>query len=180
MKSAHVFSLLLTTLTLGSGLLSNAPLRADDADNMRVNAPISCSIQTYNGRYVTAVGGGGRTTDVLHTDAVKPSTWERFILIDTGVGSPIQYGFKTYRGTYLTAVGGGGRITDVIHSDATTIAAWEKFTLNALGNGYFAIQTSNGHYLTATGAGGQVVDAIHSDATKIGTWEMFRFNCKNI
>ena len=34
-------------------------------------------IQTLDGHYVTAVGGG-RTTDTIHTDATRVGSWERF------------------------------------------------------------------------------------------------------
>ena len=88
------------------------------------NAPVhNCTFKTYNkGRYLTAVGGGGRTTDVLHTDAVQARSWEKFTLVDSGDGSStIRYGIQTKTGNYLTAVGGGGRVTDVMHSDATQL-----------------------------------------------------------
>lgn len=144
-----------------------------------VNGPVSgCVFQTVNGHYVTAVGGGGRTTDVIHTDATRIGSWEKFTLIDSGSGTPvIQYGILTTNGHYLTAVGGGGRITDVIHSDATWLLAWEKFTLNSLGGGVYDIQTVDGHYLTAVGGGGLTTDAIHSDATRVGAWEKFTVSC---
>ena len=35
-------------------------------------------IQTLDGHYVTAVGGGGRTTDTIHTDATRVGAWEKF------------------------------------------------------------------------------------------------------
>ena len=39
--------------------------------------PSTCLIQTFNtGNFLTAVGGGGRTTDVIHTNATSPSAWE--------------------------------------------------------------------------------------------------------
>ncbi len=90
-----------------------------------INGPVyGCVFQTVNGHYLTAVGGGGRTTDVIHTDATRIGSWEKFTLIDSGTGTPvIQYGLLTTNGHYLTAVGGGGRTTDVIHSDATPWAA---------------------------------------------------------
>ncbi|UYL07377.1 hypothetical protein B9G69_010000 [Bdellovibrio sp. SKB1291214] len=92
------------------------------------NVPITCAIQTYTGNYVTGVGGGGRVTDVIHTDATKIGSWEKFTLIDSNSGQPIiEYGIQTKTGNFLTAVGGGGRITDVIHSDATQLRDWEKF-----------------------------------------------------
>jgi hypothetical protein len=143
-----------------------------------VNGPITCAIQTNNGHYVTAVGGGGRTTDVIHTDATRIGSWEKFTLIDSGDGSPnIHYGLRTTNGHYLTAVGGGGRITDVIHSDATNLLAWEKFSFVSLGFGVYAIQTIDGHYLTAVGAGGRTTDTIHSNATAVLGWEQFRVTC---
>src|SRR6202042_3080554 len=63
-----------------------------------------CSIQTVNGHYLTAVGGGGRITDVIHTDAVRIGSWEKFTLIDSNSGTaPIEYGIETSNGHYLTA-----------------------------------------------------------------------------
>jgi hypothetical protein len=144
-----------------------------------INGPVTgCVFQTSNGHYMTAVSGGGRTTDVIHTDATRIGTWEKFTLIDSGDGSPnIHYGIQTYYGYYLTAVSGGGRITDVIRSNATHLLDWEKFSLVSLGYGVYAIQTINGNYLTAVGGGGHVTDAIHSDATGIGGWEEFVVSC---
>ena len=45
-----------------------------------INGPLTCSIQTTNGHYLTAVGGGGRTTDVIHSDATHLLGWEQFTL----------------------------------------------------------------------------------------------------
>ena len=100
-----------------------------------INGPVyGCVFQTVNGHYLTAVGGGGRTTDVIHTDATRIGSWEKFTLIDSGSGTPvIQYGLLTTNGHYLTAVDSGGRTTDVIHSNATQLLGWEMFTLNSLG-----------------------------------------------
>ena len=156
-----------------SGVASAAPVVN------RVNGPVhGCVFQTVNGHYLTAVGGGGRITDVIHTDATRIGSWEKFTLIDSGSGtSVIQYGLQTTNGHFLTAVGGGGRITDVIHSDATHLQAWEKFTLNSRGSGVYDIQTVNGHYLTAVGGGGRTTDTIHSDATGVGAWEKFTVSC---
>jgi hypothetical protein len=144
-----------------------------------LNGPVSdCTLQTNDGHYLTVVGGGGRTTDVIHTDATTPRAWEKLTLIDSGDGSPnIHYGLQTNDGHYLTAVGGGGRITDVIHSDATQLQDWEKFALVSQGDGVYAIQTTDGHYLTAVDAGNRTTDTIHSDATAIRAWEKFRVTC---
>jgi hypothetical protein len=44
-----------------------------------INGPVyGCVFQTVNGHYLTAVGGGGRTTDVIHTDATRIGSWEKF------------------------------------------------------------------------------------------------------
>src|SRR4051794_6369206 len=140
----------------------------------------NCAFQTSNGHYLTAVGGGGRTSDVMHTDATRIQSWEKFTLIDSGDGTPItRFGIQTVYGYFLTAVGGGGRTTDVIHSDAPWLRDWEKLTLISQGNGVYAIQTIDGHYMTAVGGGGRTTDTIHSDATRVGSWERFRVTCNN-
>jgi hypothetical protein len=146
------------------------------ASTARAAAPITgCAFQTIDGHYLTAVGGGGRITDVIHTDAVWIRAWEKFTLVDSGDG--FHYGIQTINGHYLTAVGGGGRITDVVHSDAIRLLAWEKFALVYAGNGAWAIQTIDGHYLTAVGGGGRITNTIHSDATRVGSWEKFFVSC---
>jgi hypothetical protein len=37
-----------------------------------------CALQTANGNYVTAVGGGGRVSDAIHSDATAVRGWEKF------------------------------------------------------------------------------------------------------
>lgn len=145
------------------------------------NAPMNCNIQSFDGHYLTAVGGGGRTSDVLHTDAKSPKSWERFTLVDLDKGTPnVTYGVRTYRGYYLTAVDGGGRINGVMRSNETRARDWEEFQFESLGGGWFAIKTFNGRYLTAVNSGGlstQVADTMHSDARQIRNWEKFKLKC---
>src|SRR5215469_16117527 len=136
-----------------------------------INGPVyGCVFQTVNGHYLTAVGGGGRTTDVIHTDATRVGAWEKFTLIDSGDGTPVTtFGLRTSGGYFLTAVGAGGRTSDVIHSNATWLQGWEKFQLHSLGFGYYDITTGNGHYLTAVNGGGlSSGDTLHTDATRVG------------
>jgi hypothetical protein len=175
-KSKIAWATRIVAVAVAIGWLSLAGVPSASAGP---NGPVyGCVFQTYNGHYLTAVGGGGRNTDVIHTDATRIGSWEKFTLIDSGDGSSnIHYGFLTTNGHYLTAVGGGGRNTDVIHSDATWLLDWEKLSVVSLGYGVYAIETINGHYLTAVGAGGRTTDTIHSDATRIGTWEQFRISC---
>lgn len=180
MKAALALSTLLATFTLACGNAQDQQVQASEGTSALLsaprNGPITCSIQTINGRFLTAVGGGGRISDVLHTDATQALAWEKFVLEDLGEGDS-SFGFRTKSGRYLTAVGGGGRITDVIHSDAVQINAWERLRLVSVAGGYYAIQTYNGRYLTATGGGGRTYDAIHSDAAAINAWEKFKFSC---
>jgi hypothetical protein len=146
---------------------------ATSAGAVAVSAVYPVTVQTSGGYYLTAVGGGGRITDVLHSDAWAVGAWERFSLVRTADN---QYALKTATGNYLTFVGGGGRLIDVVHSDATAVGAWEKFTLIHTGNGQCALRTATGNFLTAVGAGGRLVDVVHTDAAAIGSWEKFRLS----
>jgi hypothetical protein len=139
------------------------------------SANTTCSIQAFDGHYLTAVGGGGRTTDVIHSNANAVGAWEKFEVRAFLSGG--GYALKTVGGKFVTAVGGGGRTTDVIHTDASVPSRWERFQLVALGGSNYAIKTMTGNYLTAQDSGGRITDVIHSNATSIGTWEKFRFNC---
>ena len=88
-----------------------------------------CTIQSFDGHYLSAIGGGGRTTDVIETNRTAISTWETFQLVPlTGVG-PGFYAIRTQTGNYLTAVnsGGIGSAFEAIHSNATQIGTWEEF-----------------------------------------------------
>lgn len=138
--------------------------------------PTTCTFQTANTRnYVTAVGGGGQTTDVIHTNATVPRSWERFTLVDAGDG--VHFGIKTFTGHFLSAIGGGGHTTDAVHTNVTLLQDWEKFGLVRMGGDGFAIQTINGNFLTAVGGGGRTTDVIHSDATIARSWELFIVQC---
>ena len=172
MKTTLALSVLLTVLTLGCGARND---ESQGSSQLTSNGPVTCSIQTHFGGYLTAVGGGGRTYDAIHADATQVRAWERLTLVDSGDGAAnIHYGIRTANGHYLTAVGAGGRISDVIHTDATAISGWEKFTLNSLGGGLYTIQTANGHLLSHAG---QIPDVLHSDATVARSWEQFRVTC---
>ena len=82
------------------------------------------ALRTVSGNFLTAVGGGGRSTDVMHSDATVPSRWERFNLIPLGNNN---YAIQTMTGNFLSAQDSGGRITDVIHTNAVRIGTWERF-----------------------------------------------------
>ena len=166
-----------TLLTLGLLILATGLGNMAQAKN----GPVNCYIQAFDGHYLTAVGGGGRTFDVIHSDATQARAWEKFTLEDADKGTPVvTYGIKTMTGNYLTAVDGGGRIQNVMHSNATKLRDWEEFQFYSLGNGWYYIKTFNGHYVTAVNSGGlstQVADVLHTDARKVGNWEKFRLRC---
>ncbi|AQZ62153.1 unnamed protein product [[Actinomadura] parvosata subsp. kistnae] len=175
MNLRRVFGLMAGTALAVAGLAGPAR-SASAALALPFATPTTCTFQTLNtGNFLTAVGGGGRTTDVIHSNATVARSWERFTVVDAGDG--VHFGIKTLTGNFLTAVGGGGRTTDVVHTDATLLQAWEKFALIRQGGDGFAIQTVDGHYLTAVGGGGRTTDVVHSDATLIQSWEIFRVQC---
>lgn len=137
--------------------------------------PGNVAIQTFGGNYLTAVGGGGRITDVFHTNATAIGSWEMYrLFLVLGGGVPPKFAIQTASSNYITAVGGGGRSSDVLHTDAKQVQSWETFSFGLDQHGWrHAIQTVNGHYLTAVGAGGKTADAIHTDAVKADNWESF-------
>lgn len=136
------------------------------------------AIRTPKNTFVTALGAGGRITDVFRTDMVRSQDWEQFrLLLFPKAG---YLAIQTYGGYFVTAVGGGGQTTDALHTDATQIQAWEHFQFRpppslalSVAN-ELAITTVKGNLLTAVGGGGQTTNAFRTDARIIGATEIFR------
>lgn len=136
------------------------------------------TIQTINGNFVTAVGGGGQLTNAVHTDAKTAQLWEYFRVPKCGdLGSGWTYAIQTENITNFTftAPGGGGRTQGAIANG--TIDSSARFTLIRQADGTYALRTPNGiNYVTAVGGGGRADDnAFHTDATQVQAWEKFRF-----
>jgi hypothetical protein len=146
------------------------------------------TIGTFNGHFLTALGGGGKTSAAFHTDATVANTWEAFWVLKSGdLGSGYRYAIRP-AGTggsgevvnFLTALGGGGRPGFQDGEPAIThfrgLGTDSLFTLIRLDDGSYALQTSNGiNYVTAVGGGGIAHgDNLHTDATRIQAWEKFR------
>lgn len=133
------------------------------------------SIMTdHRGKFLTAVKGGGQTTDVIHTDAENPQAWETFrFWVDSATGQ--FFGFQTTNGEFISARDGGGVTIDTIFTTAAWVGAWEMFTLvPQFAPLNFAIQTLRGFFLTAVGGGGHNSgDTIHTDAVTADEWERF-------
>lgn len=89
------------------------------------------AIQTIGGNFVTAAGGGGQTTDALHTNATQIQAWERFQFsrITNLSNFHGSLAISTINGNFLTAVGGGGQTTNALRTVAGTIGDWEAFRL---------------------------------------------------
>jgi len=84
------------------------------------------AIKTYSGHYLSAQGGGGRTTDVIHSNRTQVLAWEKFRVLHQYGNT---YAIQTYNGNYLTAVNSGGLATNPVHSNATMIGTWEMWRL---------------------------------------------------
>ncbi|GCE30424.1 hypothetical protein KDA_59080 [Dictyobacter alpinus] len=137
-----------------------------------------CAFLTNNGHFLTAMNGGGGTTDSIRTNETSIRSWEKFSIVGLGTTG---YAIQTSNHNWLTAVNGGGvglGSTDAIHTNATVTRSWEIFQLVTLFSAnQYAIQTSNGNYVTAVDGGGRKSETIHTDATRLGSWEIFTITC---
>lgn len=132
------------------------------------------TLQTYNGSWLTAEGGGGQG---VYGYGGGPGAWETFTLSDLNGGSlengdPIT--IQASSGHYFCAEGGGGQ--NVV-ANRTWVGGWEVFYIHKLNGGGaiesgtpVAIQAGNGQFVCAEGGGGGDINA-NRDA--INGWEMF-------
>lgn len=108
---------------------------------------------TPNGyvNFLTANGGGGRTTQAM-TAYSGLNDGSKFKLLRQSDGS---YALQTSnRVNYVTAVGGGGLAHgDNLQTNRTQVQAWEQFKIVEQPNCAYIIQTVSGFYL-AVGPGG--------------------------
>jgi len=148
------------------------------------------TIATLDGHFVTAVGGGGKSTRAFHTDATTASTWEKFYIVRVGdLGSGLQYAIRP-AGTginlpglgiaisFLTALGGGNRLVHAMTANSH-LQPESKFRLHRQPDGSFALQTSNGFFVTADNGGGLAhgtpqMDNLITTKTHIQDWEKFK------
>jgi len=137
------------------------------------------TIQVKSGHFLTAVGGGQKTTNAFHTDATKASTWEYFWVVKCGdLGSGYQYAIRV-KGDHkpLAAMGGGGLTRGAIVRGFGGFGELARFTLVKQDNGTYALRTPNRiNYLTAEGGGGLASgDTLQTNRTKVQAWEQFKF-----
>jgi len=140
------------------------------------------SFQTATSNYVTAVNGGGMTSDALHTDATQVRGWEQFRMNDLSWvnSAATYYELYTTGGRDVTAVGAGGHYEDAIHTDALHVDTWEEFRpvkCGDLGSGfdYYIIPNvvpADGWALSAPDGGGRISSAV---AQGYGGWPESKF-----
>lgn len=143
---------------------------ADELFNVWTNSNGQFALQTSKGNFITAVDGGGRTTDVLHTDATTVAAWEEFVITQTGAPGAFSVLIETSNNHFLTAVGMGGKTTDAFHTDATKVGTWETFFIRKFGPlvlgdnlataGYFTVDTDRKQAIAAREGGGQTQNTI--------------------
>jgi hypothetical protein len=147
-------------------------------------------IATFNHHFVTALGGGGKSTRAFHTDAVKASTWEQFYVLKCGdLGDGYKYAIrpagsgnipgKGEHVSFLTALGGGNRVAQAMTAN-NTFKPESRFTFERQPDGTYALRTSNGiNVVTADGGGGLAhgspqADNLQTNRTVIQGWERFK------
>ena len=170
---------------LSGGGLSTEPTivtgatKAGSWEKFRINvmdppAPHDKAIQTSSRNYVTAVSGGGRNSDVMHTDATQTRAWEQFRIYDLRAGgvAPTYFALQTLNNHYVTAVGQGGKYEDAIHTDATSIGSWEYFRIVKCGDlgtdTEYTILSPNDQAFTAVEGGG--IAETGQDPLVMGYW----------
>jgi hypothetical protein len=147
------------------------------------------TIETANNHFVTAVGGGGKSTRAFHTDATNALSWESFYLLKTGdLGPGFRYAIRPAgtgnipgqgeKVSFLTAIGGGGRRQHALTFNGP-FQPESLFGLVRQPDGSFAIRTANGPYVTADDGGGLAhgtpqLDNLYTAETHIQDWERFK------
>jgi|SRR5450432_246303 len=103
----------------------HAGTRSEAAPPGRAQPVSHYGLRTSRGFYLTAQDSGGRTTNVIHSNATQLQAWEKFTFNSLGGG---YYDIQVDDGHYLTAVNGGGLSSgDTLHTDATHVSSWETF-----------------------------------------------------
>ena len=142
---------------------------------------IAITLQSINGYYVTAEGGGGGDVNANRTAAYA---WESFELIDLNGGS-LESGDTVYVQTsnfyYFTALDGGGSSLKAYayypgYNETFRIYKMQDVSVvsGTISNGnQVAMQTVDYWWVVAEGGGGGTVNA---NRTSPGAWETFSIN----
>jgi pimeloyl-ACP methyl ester carboxylesterase len=138
-------------------------------------AALIVSLQSDNGMFVVAEGGGGREVNANRSNI---GSWETFVLVDLN-GGELRDGdrvaFRTDDGHFLQAIDGGGNAMGASGND---VLSWETFTIVSMNHpggvvepeDDIALRSVNGFYVCAEGGGGDVVNVNRGG---VGGWETF-------
>lgn len=133
-------------------------------------------LRTFDGHFLTALGGGGKKTAAFHTDATVENEWEWFSVLKSGdLGSGFRYAIRPAgvdnTSAFLTVLGAQPTMTFDHLLSANSI-----FTLAQLDDGRYALQLPDGErYVSAVGGGGLANGDNLLTATHVLAWEKFRF-----
>jgi hypothetical protein len=78
-------------------------------------------LTVLKGDFLTAVGGEGKATDAIHTNAIQPGAWEKFTLEQKADGTVCV---KTYSNYYLTVAPVGSRSGIKTALDINKASSW--------------------------------------------------------
>ena len=124
---------------------------------------VEIAMKGYNGKYVTAVDGGGgivwANQDSISEDSI-------FKLIPQGIERD-QVVIRTSKGYFFNAEGGGGYS---LNANKTYIDQDTKFQIIPLYPDKFALRTRNGYYVLVEPG---VSSILRADSLSIGVWETF-------
>lgn len=151
------------------------PLTADPGNRF--------TIRMYSGHFLTAVGGGGRTSDPIHVDATQARDWEYFSIVKCGnLGSGYVYAIKPVR-----PPNGISTNEQLAATSSQQIWVYQSSNPQQVGmrlllqtDGTYAIQVPSGNYITAENGGGiananfKNNPALRTNRTAIQAWEKFR------
>jgi hypothetical protein len=128
----------------------------------------SVVLQAWNGRFLSAAGGGGgaMNAELGWIEASTTFTIER--VGDAGaIRSGDQVALRAANGNYVVAEGGGG---GAVNANRTSRGPWETFTIKIFRPQLIRLRSSSGRYVSAEGGGGAQATA---NREAVGLWETF-------
>jgi nucleoside phosphorylase len=147
---------------LVEGRPTSDPARTTDpSTTLRDELESMVSLQTWNGHYLRAEGGGGGRVDAKGNEIGE---WETFDLIELGDN---EIALRAQNGDYVYAEGGGGH---GLFANRKHRSRWETFELVELDD-KVALRTYTGQYVCAENGGGRELIANRDERCE---WETFR------
>jgi hypothetical protein len=136
------------------------PVRSSVSGPTRVVSARAVALQTDDGHYVDAEGGGGAEVDAKASNIGSNETW-LMLEFDNG-----KVAFRSHNGAYLRANFGGGSL---VQSGVSSIGNWELFS-PVWTDSEVSFKSQTGHYLRAVDGGGK---GLNADRTSAADHERF-------